>query len=113
MIHADETVRKAIYRRTRYCNDGVYYTLAATKRHNTIDKARSYRARRLAKRSVKLTGRDAWVLGRLEAGWVPMWRYTRRYDSDGGRVEDRVLTAVPPDTHLRAVSSKPGYRKRA
>lgn len=113
MIHASEMVGGAVYRRTNSPTPGVYYMLASTKSKDSIEKARAHHIKRLEKKSSSIMGREVWVLSRLHAGWVPLYRYTRRYAADGTRVEDRTITAGPPEMKLREVASKPGYRARS
>ena len=113
MIRVSEAIRGAVYRRTRNPTAGVYYMLAATASRDTIEKARAHHVKRLEKKGTAIMGREAWVLNRLSEGWVPLYRYTRRYKADGTRVEDKDITAGPPDMRLREVASKPGYRKRS
>jgi hypothetical protein len=52
------------------------------------------------------------VLARvMEGKAVPFYRYVRGTDPmTGERYELKELVAVPPDYHLRAVQSPPGYR---
>lgn len=100
MIQAYEIEEGQLLKPTRSSFPNVYYTIHRRSAKELIDK--------LSMRGKYLDTRDAWLLNRLKAGHIPLYRFTRR----PGGAEQRETTVAPPDYPFRVINNKPQRRRK-